>query len=292
MNTLEEQGEVVNIGKGRATKYVLKGMEPVAEIPPREKIRRVLAAQRRLGGKAYPVSLKRLLELAELPTALNTFKEDPVLISALGTRAKTFSKQPDNPVALREDLEMFAASPMLLDFALRLARTKSIQCHTVASLGGKLSSNIKKPFQQAVNVQMEQNRLPSHIGWIKDRTPKLFLVEDLHIAGGLPGIASAAVATVPQPPASVDPSEFPARFAAAFEKFDKAGGSHNFVSLVDLRRELAEFSREVFDAELRKLRIARRFTLSAAEGRHGISEEMRAAGILEGDALLLYVMKL
>jgi hypothetical protein len=40
---------------------------------------------------------------------------------------------------------------------------------------------------------------------------------------------------------------------------------------------------------LRKLRIAGRYTLSAAEGRHGITPEEQQAGILEEGSLLLHV---
>lgn len=289
LDALLETGEVVNIGTAKKSKYVLKDMQPVVEIPPAEKMRRVLESQRQLGGDAYPVPLQRLLELAELPTNLKTFKADKTMISALGTRANAFATQPDNPVALQEDLQSFVASPVLLNFVLRLVHTKTMHCHSVATLKNKLASSVQKAFQAVVTAQMQQNTLPPHIGWISDKTPKLFFVEDLHIAAGVP--ASAPQPPVAAPAPSADPAEFPARFAAAFEKFDKAGGSHNFVSLVDLRRELAEFSREVFDAELRKLRIARTFTLSAAEGRHGITQEMQAAGILEGDSLLVYVLK-
>jgi hypothetical protein len=59
---------------------------------------------------------------------------------------------------------------------------------------------------------------------------------------------------------------------------------------VDLRQALP-VDRAVFDAELRRLRIAGRYTLSAAEGRHGTNAEERAAGITEEGALLLYVSR-
>ena len=43
--------------------------------------------------------------------------------------------------------------------------------------------------------------------------------------------------------------------------------------------------------ELYEMRRANRFSLSGAEGRHGLSEEEREAAIREGDNLLLYVMR-
>ena len=86
------------------------------------------------------------------------------------------------------------------------------------------------------------------------------------------------------------PEDFAAAFAAAFERIDRQNGAHNFVSLVDLRRQLPT-PRERFDAGLRRLRIDGRYTLSAAEGRHGVSPEEHAAGIVEDGALLLYVSR-
>ncbi len=59
---------------------------------------------------------------------------------------------------------------------------------------------------------------------------------------------------------------------------------------MDLRR-LVPLAREPFDSGLRKLRIGGRYTLSAAEGRHGVSPEERAAGIVEDGSLLLYVSR-
>ena len=65
-------------------------------------------------------------------------------------------------------------------------------------------------------------------------------------------------------------------------------GSHNFVSLVALRRAVG-VTADVFDHGLRQLRVAGRYTLSAAEGRHGITAEEQQAAIQEDGVLLLYV---
>src|SRR5258707_373111 len=69
---------------------------------------------------------------------------------------------------------------------------------------------------------------------------------------------------------------------------DPQAGRHNFVSLLDLRAALP-FGRELFDAELHKLRLGGKYSLSAAEGRLGLSPEEHAAGILEEGTLMLYV---
>jgi hypothetical protein len=49
--------------------------------------------------------------------------------------------------------------------------------------------------------------------------------------------------------------------------------------------------RTTFDAGLEELRRAGRYTLSGAEGRHGVSDAERDAGICEVGTLLLYVSR-
>lgn len=93
------------------------------------------------------------------------------------------------------------------------------------------------------------------------------------------------------PSPAIPASEFPSRFDAAFADLDRQKGSHNLVSLVDLRRALACFTREQFDAGLRELRLAGRYGLSAAESVHGVRPEERAAGVEEAGTLLLHVSK-
>src|SRR5262249_36080842 len=101
--------------------------------------------------------------------------------------------------------------------------------------------------------------------------------------------ATAAPAPAPQPIAPA-PIDFAAAFEEAFARLDRERGSNNFVSLVDLRRDLP-VDRDTFDGELRRLREAGRFTLSAAEGRHGLSPEEQDAAIREEGTLLLFVAR-
>jgi hypothetical protein len=84
--------------------------------------------------------------------------------------------------------------------------------------------------------------------------------------------------------------DFAKAFDEAFRRLDVQKGSHNFVSLVDLRQELP-IDRQTFDSELTNLRLAGRYTLSAAEGRDGISPQEREAAIPEGGTVLLYVSR-
>jgi hypothetical protein len=96
----------------------------------------------------------------------------------------------------------------------------------------------------------------------------------------------------PSPPLPCSPpADFASAFDAAFGRLDRSSGSHNFVSLADLRPALAAWSREEFDRELRELRIAGRFELAGAESVNGLGPEDRAAGIQEAGSLLLYVSR-
>lgn len=63
---------------------------------------------------------------------------------------------------------------------------------------------------------------------------------------------------------------------------------YNLVSLVELRKA-AKMQRQEFDSALMQARRAYLLSCSAAEGRYGLSPEQLAAGIKEGDSLLLYV---
>jgi hypothetical protein len=125
------------------------------------------------------------------------------------------------------------------------------------------------------------------VGWIPIRgSKKIFLVADIHT--GRP--AEQSLAPAASEPARARPTDGVPSLEEAFERLDRQGGGHNFVSLVDLRRAWP-VDRELFEAELRRQRLAGRFSLSAAEGRHGISPEEQDAGILEDGALLLYVSR-
>lgn len=79
-------------------------------------------------------------------------------------------------------------------------------------------------------------------------------------------------------------------FDSAFRKCDNAKGNHNFVSLVNLRKE-ANCNRETFDEVLEVLRREYKYTLSSAEGRFGVSQEEREASIREDGMLMLYVSR-
>jgi hypothetical protein len=262
---------------------------------------RVLASQRQLGGVSYPLTVRQLVELTDpaAPASLvqkvvkkRSFQNVVVIV-----RPKEWQT---TPLALLDDLPLLASDRRTLEFLLRCARTPANHALSVADLKSKATGKLQKAFQDAVTRQMAEGALPPTVGWIcRKNTKLLFLLQDLN-GGGL-STTDDTTATEPRsagngqaPPTETvldqPPAEFAPAFSAAFERLDRQHGSHNFVSLVDLRQVLP-FPREAFDAELRKLRQAGQYTLKAAEGRHGISPREQADGILEDGVLLLYVAR-
>src|SRR5581483_1351709 len=235
------------------------------------------------GTPEYPTTLEKLAKQTD-PSA-----SSKSILSAVSPRRREFSflavvARADlrAPAALLDHLPQLAESPALLEFALTAARTNSNVAFSVSALRAKVTTKLQKPFQEAVNRQLQEGSLPATVGWlIINRSKKLFLLEDLHRGQG-----SAPVLTpLPQPT-----GEFCQAFDAAFARLDQQSGGYNFVNLGELRRALP-MPRELFDAELNHLRRAGRYSLSAAEGRHGLGSEDREAGIIEDGTLLLFVSR-
>ncbi len=201
------------------------------------------------------------------------------------------------PVALMDDLPHLAASPQLLNYAVRCRRTAGNHAASLAELKRKLTGKLQAPFQQAVEQQMQQGTLPPGVGWLLIRSAKkLFLLSDVH--QGRPGALPASAPTsqdgtgeTPPPSISASPLlDFARAFDEVFGRLDRQAGGYNFVSLVELRPAVP-CERTAFDAGLREPRLAGRYTLSAAEGRHGLTADERQAGINEDGTLLLFVSR-
>lgn len=220
---------------------------------------------------------------------------------ALAAVALPVRMEPESPIALMADAPRLAAAPATLEFVLRSKRTRSLHLFTVAQLKEKVTSRgrLKELFAAAVNEQIGAGRVPATVAWVLDRRPKLFLLENLNVAagalgGGFPsgGPSCSPGPALPEPGGAAEPAvPFDVRFDEVFRRLDRQAGSHNFVSLVALRRALAEFAREEFDRSLDALRRAGHYGLSAAESYSGISAEQREAGIVEAGSLLLYVSR-
>jgi hypothetical protein len=256
-----------------------------------------LERQRKLSPSSYPLSVRRLLELA------NRDASAALIQKAIAKRAfqrrvvVARAKDQDAPIALTADLESLAGSSLLLEFMLRSLRTPSNQAFSPAQLKAKTSRKLQASFQAALRRQIGDGTLPPTVGWLMiHRTKKLFLLADLHTGRQESGVTALRPSVEPsirgEGALTGEPSvrPFAQAFDQAFAELDRRAGAHNFVSLLDLRAALS-VSREVFDRELQELRIAGRYGLSAAEGRHGLSPEEIAAAITEDGTLLLYVSR-
>jgi hypothetical protein len=281
----------------RTTQLYLRRMPPPP--PPKppavalaEKLLSVLETQRRLDAGSYPLTMKRLVELTAPPPAPAVLKKAMVTEPFRSQAVIAHKNKPEAPVALAADHTQLAASPVLLEFALASARTATKHAFTGSELKKKVIPELQQPFEAAVNQQVETARLPPSVGWIWLRKKLLFLVSDVN--GGRPVAAPASAKADEEGAAPGSSASTAADFAKAFDEafywLDRRAGSHNFVSLVDLRRAVP-FDRDTFDTELRRLRRANRYILSAAEGRHGLDPEEQQAGITEDGTLLLYVSR-
>ena len=129
-----------------------------------ETLVRVLEAQRQLGRDSYPLSLKRLVELADPQAARD------LVVKAIGKkpfkdRVVVANKtNAETPLAFIEDLVQLAASPMLLEFALGKACSSASPTCPPSKLSGQVDTKLKKPLQDAVARQIREKTLPTTVG--------------------------------------------------------------------------------------------------------------------------------
>jgi hypothetical protein len=281
------------------------GAADIAEIAGRMLL--VLEAQRRLGDDAYPPSLRRLAELSGL-NASDARVSKASAHASLADRATVAGKvgpKPalDAPVALAGDFDppTPAVRRAVLTYALTAAGTPAPGKAPVGShafsrddLKAKLIPALRVSFSHTLDRSIADGDLPADVAWVGIKgKPYLFFRENIQPA-------SKARATLAQVPTSADPGangqdhrgDFASDFTAAFERLDRRNGSTNFVKLSDLRRELAGFGREAFDAGLRQLRLAGKVSLDSHEGLHGsLTAEDREAGVREAGSLLIYASR-
>jgi len=271
--------------------------EPEEELA--EVLVQTLQAQRERGEQAYPLTIPQLVQLARpeadgalLARALAqpAFKEAVVL---------AWPKDPATPLALAEDAAQLAGSALVLETVLRRGRVERGQALPVAALKKLLPGAPGRMFEQAVGQQVAERCLPGSVGAVwrlsgKKRETLLFLLEDVGatVAPVQEAPPRPAVPVAPEalPAPAAPPGEFGRLFEQAFADLDRQAGTHNLVSLVELRARLPH-ARPVFDAELLKLRQEGRFVLKLAEGRHGLSPAEQAAALVEEGRLLLYVAR-
>jgi hypothetical protein len=233
----------------------------------------------------YPPTLEQLRQA--LPEPVDTSLLQQSLTEAV-FKARVLVAVPGNlaaPVAVVEDVEQLADSPALLHFLLSSCESAENQAPALKAMKKILTKKLQAPFEQAVRARIDFSGLPADTGCLKiSKQDHLFFLHHIQRHQPRTEAPPALPATAPKQPS------FEQAFAAAFDQLNRQDGAHNFVSLVALRQVLP-WDRATFDAELLRLRRQGRYTLSAAEGRHGIGPEQQAAGILEEGSLLLFVSK-
>jgi hypothetical protein len=70
---------------------------------------------------------------------------------------------PHAPAVLAGDEEKLAASPLLVEYAVRLVSTHEQPGHPVARVAGKLDKSLRKPFEQTVAQLVESGGLPAGV---------------------------------------------------------------------------------------------------------------------------------
>lgn len=287
-----------------------KGEQPNKDVLLAQRMLSALEQQRRLGEAAYPPSLRRLAELCENKGTENALRKAATVAPMAGRATVAAKRGLDAPVVLNEDLEgsLATALPGLLRFALGTvtSKTKKGTSETAAFSPKDLSKRVMPELQQRLEHAVQEGigrlSLPRGVGWVSFKgEPLLFLAENLKPGGARPAASGdGQVATPHHREAPVDPAsdgqflprDFTRAFRAAFEILDRRNGSTNFVKLADLRQALVDFSREEFDAGLRRLRMDGVFSLDSHEGLHGsLTHDEREAGVREAGSLLVYASR-
>ena len=253
----------------------------------------VLESQRRLGDGSYPPTLRHLAGLSELKISEAPKVAAHGTVAGRTVAAKLIRGKPelDAPILLKEDAEGPIAPflPAILRYALTpipaRGRTKESHAFPLEEVEKRVVEILQKPFGDALRSGIDHRDLPPGVAWVVIKgKPHLFLVEHLR----------------PGPPAGAEPRrrveapsrDFAAAFRVAFDRLDRRNGATNFVKLSDLRRELAEFDRDAFDAGLDRLRVDWEYSLNSHEGLLvTLTPEERDAGLREAGSLLAYASR-
>ena len=273
----------------------------------------IVKSQRHASADACPVPLGRLLKLADCDLAAkqitNVLKLPAFAGKVAVCQAASDGSTAEPAFVLRDDIPELL--PKLAVLALRLAANavpKPKKGKASAGPPPKSTLFAAKDLSAALMASKDDAdgftaavdgaaSLGSDVAWLRLKGQRVYFrrqdVEPAGVAGG------AAVPAAPQQPSHATsslppapPADFAAAFEAAYSRVDARGGNWNMVPVLDLRRELPQFARQQFDAGLRALRLANRYTMDSAQGGDvRLSEEQRQAGIQEGSSLLVYVSR-
>ena len=128
---------------------------------------RVLASQRTLGPAAYPLPLGRLVELTDPRADPETVRKAVAKKAFAQSVVVAQKKSLDSPLALKEDMDLLAGSPVLLEYVLGRLCCAEKPLWPVAKLKAQVAPVLKKPFEEALHRQIRAQALPPSIGVVE-----------------------------------------------------------------------------------------------------------------------------
>jgi hypothetical protein len=208
----------------------------------------------------------------------------------------------DSPIGLAEDVQQIAESSLLLSVLLPKHIKPEQQVVSVTALARTkgLHAAVQPFVEAAVEQVITSNSLPSALGALRISGKwNLFFQKD--VTGSSDPSSDTLGATKLQPGLQTEKSTsssvgaekekrtFADDFITAFEKLDRESSFRNYLKLLDLRLELQHYDRTEFDRGIMDLCRKRQFGLEGSEGSTvKLTDEERAAGIIDGGSLLVY----
>lgn len=273
----------------------------------------IVKSQRHASADSCPVPLGRLLKMGDCDLRAkqitNVLKLPAFAGKVAACKAAGDGSAAEPAYVLRDDIPELL--PKLAGLALRLAAHAAAKPKKGKAPAGPPPKSTLFAAKELAAVLMASKddaeaftaavdgaaSLGPDVAWLRLKGQRVyFRRQDVEPAGLAAGGAAAAVphqpphATAPAPAAP--PADFPAAFEAAFCRVAARGSGWRPVLVHDLRAELPQFTREQFDAGLRALRLADRYTMDSSQGGDvRLTEEQRRAGIQEGSSLLVYVSR-
>jgi len=284
-----------------------------------ERLRAELAARRGRGGSSYPAVVRDLFEATGEPLASAALQQ--LAGSPRSRWLRVTAKQRSSGTTIEsalaflpEDAPRMAESPALLRHVFDRMRSGRTDIFTPNQLAEQLPSFLIPSFKSSLSRWMEPAAAPPGLFVVRYRGRSYLHLraeaaqaasgrhEHLEPAPGPEPTERAAPLERPHPlPPSADgttarkaptAADFAELFEREFDRLDRASGSNNYVLVHDLRLALPQVDRSEFDACLRELRLARRFTMDSSDGRHvRLTPEQLEAGMREGGRLLVYVAR-
>lgn len=242
--------------------------------------------------------LTQLLKSVSLPASDKTVKEAlklaPFVDEAVALDGSLSDKK-SPAYLLRSALAIRTPQLVTLAIDAKVQKSQETTLFTAKELAAMLfKAKGATAFADAIEKHCDEHpQLTPALAWLRSKgTRWFFRLQDVE-PQPLHAIKSAVISTPTVAPQSeaTPPADFATLFDAAFARLDAQQGGRNFLKVYDLRQALAQFPRSDFDAGLRQLRLADRYTMEGASGTLPLSAEERAAGIQEGLLLLIYVSR-